>query len=184
MKDVSNINFRDRKLIFIDLETTGLDPTDHEIVEAACIVVDGKNFSELGRYKAKVRPLYPEKMNSEVRKLIGYSEDSWSNAEDLKVVLNKVNSLSQGAMLVGWNITFDWAFLEIAFIRHGIKSSFDYHRIDVMSIAYAKLFQDSNLDGLGLRKVAPFLGIAISDAHGAEKDVQATFEIFKILMRK
>lgn len=34
-------------LAFLDLETTGLDPARHEIIEAAVVRVDGRTLEEL-----------------------------------------------------------------------------------------------------------------------------------------
>ena len=48
-------DFRDRPLLFIDLEMSGLDPTKHEIVEVGALLVDG----ETRRRKVNVMHLEP-----------------------------------------------------------------------------------------------------------------------------
>ena len=36
------------------------------------------------------------------------------------------------------NATFDWGFMNEAFRKTGIKDEMDYHRLDILSIAWAK----------------------------------------------
>ena len=41
--------------------------------------------------------------------------------------------------MVGQNVSFDFAFLEYAFTKTKIKNSMHYHKLDTISIAWAKL---------------------------------------------
>lgn len=48
------INLQRRPLVFIDLETTGLDFIWHEIIEVACLAVDPKTLKIKKRFNRKV----------------------------------------------------------------------------------------------------------------------------------
>ena len=176
------INFRDRKLVFIDLETTGLNPDVHEITEVGCLVVNGKTFEIELEYEEKVKPLNLRNATPAALRSYGFSEEKWKKAKSLKEVLIKLARISPGGLITGWNVSFDWWFLEKGFIKHGIEADFDYHRVDVMSIAYAKLYSTRKVTRLGLRKIAPYFRIELSKTHGAMVDIRATYEIFKRLM--
>lgn len=178
-----SIDFRKRKLVFVDIETTGLDPEIHEIIEISCLIVDGETFEEVGGFTEKIVPERIGLADPNAISISGYTQEGWQNARSLQEVIQKFAGTVPGGIITGWNVAFDWSFLEHALKRLNINSDFDYHRLDVMSIAYGKLFPDLEVTELGLRKIAPKLGIEIDEKHGAEKDIRATYEVFKKLMR-
>ena len=176
------INFRDRKLVFVDLETTGLNPDIHEITEIGCLVVNARTLKEELAYEEKVKPVNIEKASREALEIYDYSEKRWKDAKPLKKVLEKIANIAPGGLITGWNVSFDWWFLDKAFRKFEIEPDFDHHRIDVMSIAYAKLYSQKKVTRLGLRKIAPYFGIRLTETHGAMVDIRTTYEIFKKLM--
>jgi len=175
-------NFRRRHLVFIDLETTGLDREKHEIVELGCLRVNGENFEIIEEYSAKVKPTHMETADSKALEINGYSKEKWKEAEDLKDVLEKVAVMAEGGMIAGWNVSFDWAFIEDGFRRFNIKSKFNYHKVDVQSIAYAVLYNDPEVKNLRMREVALHFGIKLGDVHSATEDIKITYDLFKKLM--
>lgn len=177
-------DFRSKNLVFIDVETTGLSPLRHEIIEVACLVADGRSFELVKSFDAKVKPEHIETAEQAALKINGYNKSAWEDALTQNDALMKVANIAPSGVLVGWNVAFDWSFLDEAFEKRGIIHKFDHHKIDAMSVAYAKLFKKGNFSSLGLRRVAPLLGIKLDEVHTAKEDVQATYEIFKKLMGK
>ena len=177
----TKIDFRKRNLVFIDLECTGLDPSIHEILEIGCLVVDS-NLNVFKTYEAKVLPEHIETADPAALEINGYTKEKWKDAILLKQSLEEVNLLAKDAMFAGWNISFDWMYLEKEFQRAKVVPLFDYHLIDAMSIAYSKFLHLSEPDGLNLRKLAEYYKIEMGELHGALEDATATFEIFKKLM--
>ncbi len=177
------MDFRSKKLVFVDLETTGLIADKHEIIELGSIVANGSTLEEIVRFYKKIQPSHIETATREALKLIGFSQKTWAGADGAEKVLREFNDLAEGGIVVGWNVAFDWQFLEHGFLRYGIRSKFDYHRLDVMSMAYAKLFKEDRVTSLRLRSVAEFYGIEPSGKeHNAMEDIRITFEIFKRLI--
>lgn len=184
MRYKKEIDFRDRKLVFVDLETTGLNIDRHEIIEVAALVVNGRNFEIEKEYEVKVKPKNLKTASSSALKITGYRDEDWKNAKDLKEVLVEFSKLAPHGMLVGWNVAFDWVFLERGFIKHKIEHKYDHHKIDVIPILYAKHYKNKKLTSLGLRRTAPFFGVELPERHGAMVDIRATYEIFKKLMQE
>lgn len=178
----TNINFRRRHLVFIDLETTGLDVTRHEITEIGCMIVNGENFEVVEEYSAKVRPEHIETASEEALKLTGYTAEKWRDSVDLKIAIEKVYQMTKGGMISGWNVAFDWAFIEAAFRKLKIESNFNYHKVDVQAIAYAVLYKNKEINNLKLRSIAAYYGFDLGDVHGAMEDIRITYEVFKKLM--
>ena len=183
MSTQQKINFRSRNLIFVDIETTGLDFTKHEIIEIAYLVVSAKTFEVVSEHSFKIKPLHIELADPKALEINGYSDKEWGGAQSLRSVLIEFNNTASEGMLTGWNISFDWAFLEKAFMDLGVTPKFDYHRIDVMSIAFAMLYSKKEIEHLNLRKMAPIFGINLPETHGAMGDIEATYKLFTRLMK-
>lgn len=178
------VGFRSKKLVFVDLETSGIIADKHEILELGSIIVNGATLDEIAEFYRKIRPLHIENGQREALQLVGFSKKEWQGAEDAEKVLKEFNDLAEGGIATGWNVAFDWQFLEHGFRRFGIKSRFDYHRLDVLSMAYVKLFKNSKVTSLKLRSIADFYHLNLSqEKHNALEDIRATFEIFKKLIR-
>lgn len=178
----TSTNFRKRHLVFIDLETTGLDVTKHEIVEIGCMIVNGDNFQIVEEYSAKVRPEHIETASKEALEINGYTKEKWHDSVKLRTVIEKVFAMTKGGMISGWNVAFDWAFIEAAFRKLKIESNFNYHKVDVQAIAYAKLYHNKKITSLKLRSIASHFGYELGNVHGAPEDIRITYEVFKKLM--
>jgi DNA polymerase III alpha subunit (gram-positive type) len=175
-------DIKEKNLAFIDIETTGLNPLKHEIIEIACILVEGKSLKVLREISMKVSPHDMEGADQKALRLTGYSKKKWKDAVSLRQALNGLNNVAKNAMLVGWNISFDWSFLVRDFESLGIKYKFDYHRIDAMSMAYAKQDKLRYVGHLRLSKIASLLGFRNWKKHSAMGDTRITYEVFKKLM--
>lgn len=176
-------DFRERNLVFVDIETTGLNPELHEITEIGALVVEPRGFEVIKEYSAKVKPEKIESADSEALELTGYSEKAWKEAKPLGEALDEFNKLSPGGILIGYNFTFDWSFLERAFLKFKITPNFDYHRIDVMSIAYFKILDDPEAKELRLSRMCERFGIRRGREHSALEDARATYKLFLKLMK-
>jgi len=172
-------DFRDKNLVFVDVETTGLSPDIHEVIEIACLVASGRDFKELNCYEAKIKPQHLERAQAEALRINGYSPEKWKEVVSGEEAFLKVANIAPNGVLAGWNVSFDWEFLEHNFDRLKIIPKFDYHKIDLPSMVYPELFKMGNITSLSLRAVAPLFEIKLGSIHSAMEDVRATYEIFK-----
>lgn len=176
-------DFRDRKLIFIDLEMTGSDPQKHEIVEVAWLVVEGRTFKILSSYEAKVKPEHIETADPEGLKVAEYSEKEWKKAKSLESVMKKLAGAASNAMLVGSAVYHDWEFLERAFTRFKIMPKFNYRLLPLEAMAYAKMYNENNLKGLGMRStLGRYFRLDYPKEHGALVDAKLSYEVFMKLL--
>jgi len=177
------------KLAFIDLETTGLDPEIHEIIEVGCIIVRqipregmGPTVEVAEEFVFKVRPEHIEDADPEALAINGYSEEGWKDARPLKEVLEILAKKTKGTIMVGQNVTFDWVFLEKAFVQMDIKPRMHFHRIDLIPMAFVKLYNDPNAQKFSLEALAQYFGVTNKKAHTALSDTRTTFEIYKKIL--
>lgn len=149
---------RTDKIAFVDLETTGLNPHTAEIIEIGVLVYNLK-AKTIKEHQVKVRPLYIERADPKALEVNGYTEKAWKDAVTLEEALNQIAEVCEGATFLAWNATFDWSFLEKAYHDTGLNIPFHYHRICVMSIAWAKVPKEK-VQGYSLKTICAYLGIA------------------------
>ncbi|HPR91389.1 MAG TPA: 3'-5' exonuclease [Candidatus Paceibacterota bacterium] len=183
--ETEKLNYlKENPLTFLDIETTGLR-YDHEITEIGGLVVSQPDYREINEFDFKIKPRHLEKADPVALQITGYNDANWENAIDLKTALAQLESLARNTILIGQNFTFDWARLEKAFFENGwtdIPPAFCYHRLDVMSMAFAKLYKEPKLKHYSLRDLADYFGVTNKCQHSALEDARTTYEVFKKIM--
>lgn len=167
-----------RPLVFIDIETTGLDPTVHEMVEFAAKRISCRGV-ELDETEFRVKPLHPETAQPEALKLNGYDPEKWQNALDPESALRRIVDFCCGdqAIIVGQNPGFDLGFINAMIKQYGAKDKIPYHKVDTVSLAYTILVP-LGLERLSLKNICEFLGISNAGEHGAMRDVERCVEVY------
>ncbi|GIX46552.1 MAG: hypothetical protein KatS3mg131_0763 [Candidatus Tectimicrobiota bacterium] len=173
------------QLVFVDLETTGLDVERHGIIEIACIFeTDGQRDPE--DFVSLVNPGTVE-FSSEAAAIHGISPAAIAAAPPLEEVLRRFDRrCADGAVLSGWNTKVDEAFLYRAYRRCGLPWRFDYHVFDVWSL-YKHLQLRGKLPAdlhIGLSTIAKYFNIVRDgeSAHRARTDVEWTWRLYRLAL--
>jgi DNA polymerase III epsilon subunit-like protein len=174
-------SYKDRYLAWVDLETTGLDPQQHEIIEVGIVVYDHLNDQVLKEFDAKVKPTRLETASEEALAINGYAANPKAYKKGLRSTLIKLNNLMDGCILAGHNVPFDIAFLNKNLGDLGIKPKFDRRWIDTMSLAWAACYNNP-LNGLSLKDLCDRFSISNVGAHSALTDCHRTLSAYKCLM--
>lgn len=175
------MKIEERFLAITDIETTGIIKGHHEIIEIGLVVVDQKTLQIQHLLEYKVKPRYPERITQKAQEINGYNADDWKDACSLESVLGLYAELTENAMFVAWNNTFDWGFMERAFEESKVANKMDYHRIDLFTMAWAEL-RYAGLEKCTQDEVATRLGLHEEPKpHRALAGAMISFEIFKRL---
>ncbi len=166
---------------FLDLEMSGLEPLQHEILEIAIVRVEQPSLTVLEEWSTKVRPEHIETADPVSLQMIGWSEEGWKDALPLAEAMRLFTEKTAHHIVAGWNVAYDWAFLEVAMAKTGTRTQIHKRILDVMSYAYSKLDDAFSLSDFGLAKMAKHLQIDLTDHHQALADTKATFEVYKKL---
>lgn len=173
--------FKDRPVLFIDLEMTGLDVARHEIIEIAALLTRPPKFEVTNSYYTKVSPTHPETADPQALEITGYTPKLWQDAIPLRQALLELSHFAPDCILAGWSVQNEWNFLIYALEAEGLPYFFDDKLIEVWSLVYAKYYSLTELERLNLANVCKLLGIAV-DRHKPDSDIRATHEIFKYLV--
>lgn len=156
--------------VYLDTETTGLDPGLHEVWEIAYAVDDGPVLEcAVGHVGASADP--------KALAMNGYHQRATPVASMRSMEFEAtLRGLLSGASLVGANPAFDAAFLRA---RWGV-APWKYRMLDVEAYAMPALGLD---EPKGLAFVAERLGVAAPD-HSAAGDVSVLRECHRRLRER
>lgn len=157
----------------IDLETTGLSPERHRILEIAIIQTDarGKRLSE---WTTRVNPEVPVGATH----IHGITEADVAQAPTFAQIAGIVASIIAGRALVAHNARFDLAFLKNEFARAGWDWPNAPHMCTMQS-ARKVLPQQPRYT---LQACCSTVGVRVSGAHSALGDARATAELLRKLL--
>lgn len=135
-------DFLSKSLVITDVETTGLDSCKHEIIEVGAVKVHPLTLEEIARIDIKVRPNHIENAEPEALAVNGYRPEDWTEAFSSEYAARFMASFLWDEILLAWNITFEFGFLDHMFERESVpQNPFRTHphaipRIDIPSIAW------------------------------------------------
>ena len=194
-------------LVFLDTETTGLDPARHEVWEIGCIVSGHRDPSCNGEWLWQLRPdlatadpnglrigryyereqLWRKGGGSAIVLASPWWKDDLrkvpypSEAATRSEVAERLARLLDGAHMVGAVPSFDAAFLEPFLRRSGQAACWHYHLVDVEALAAGKLGLAPPWDSSELTQA---LGIEVAeqDKHTALGDARWAKAIYDAVM--
>lgn len=161
----------------LDLETTGLDPEDHRIIEIAICVYDLRTGNKVGSFEKRVHP--QRTIQPKAQEVHGISIEDLKGCPIWSEIAPKVNSiLSKCHVVVGHNgIGFDFPFLAIEQMKAGLELPDNLKAVDTMTEA-----RWATSDGKvpSLKELAFSLGFEYdeSKAHAALYDVELMMDCF------
>ncbi len=186
------------KILWLDLETTGLSSYSCKITEIAALYIDTDKPEEIEEFHRYIKYAeYPDDyqkvaqitgLTPEVLEEKGFIESTVFN-EFFDFINKKIDKFNKSdkCIVAGYNVKFDVDFFRSFFYNNGntyFGSYFFSASIDVMTIVAMSLIDgqiESNLPNFKLKTVANSVGIEF-EAHSAIDDIKATKELFEKLL--
>lgn len=163
------------KLIFVDVETSGLDEAVHEIIEI-CIIRDNHT------YYRKVKPLHINTASPEALRINRFSFKEWDNASEPSSVALEIAHYFSGATIVAHNPHFDMRFIEELFHQYQVEISYDRRFIDTTVLAHEHLIP-AGIKSLSMDSIRDFFSWEKEGAHSAKKDCEDVKRLYYKLLR-
>ena len=158
-------------IVFFDLETTGINIVTDRIVEIAILKVNPNGSEEMKSYR--VNPGIP--IPAESSAIHGIYDEDVKDAPPFKNLAKELAKFMEGCDIGGFNSNrFDVPLLAEEFLRADVDIDMSKrHFIDVQTIFH-------KMEKRTLEAAYKFYcDKDLSDAHSAEADTRATYEVFK-----
>jgi DNA polymerase-3 subunit epsilon len=165
-----------KPLAFFDIEATGLSIVNDRIVELCIVKINPNGTKESHTWL--INPDYP--VSPEAESIHGYSNEALQDKPTFKQVAKEISRFLHNCDLAGYNaIKYDVPILVEEFLRAGIDFEIKKRRlIDVQNI-FMKMEQRTLSAAYKF-----YLQKELVDAHSAEADTEATYEILKAQLDK
>jgi DNA polymerase III subunit epsilon len=176
-------------LTYVDLETTGLDANQHEILEIAILkptecMPQGMYCDQPVRgwssFVSKVCPVRIETAHPKALEVNRYSAEEWKNAPFLSQLLPLFRPLLEDALIVGHNVWLDCEFLSAVFRQCGMEPPCWKYRVDTATLIWEHLGSLGH-PSLSLESACEIVGIDNTGSHRALADVLRTKALVEAL---
>lgn len=158
-------------LIAFDIESTGLDVNNDEIIEIGAVKL--KEGEVIDKYSSLVKPSIP--IPADITHLTGIHPDDVQNAPPLSRILPTLQAFIGDAPVIAHNAAFDVSFLR----RYGLLEknlALDTYELSSIIIPIAPRYN--------LNSLTTHLGIELEQAHRALDDALATAYLYWELWKK
>ena len=118
-----------RSYIAFDIETTGLNPMENEIIEIGALKVREGRVAE--RFMEFIHPISP--ISPMITGLTGITNKMVADARSRSQVVSDFLDFCGEDILVGHNVIFDYSFVKCSAVQDGL--SFEKMGIDTLKIA-------------------------------------------------
>lgn len=161
-----------KSYIAFDIETTGLNPAENEIIEIGALKVREGKVAE--RFMELVRPLSP--VPPAITSLTGITNEMTALARGRREVISDFLEFCGEDILIGHNVSFDYSFVKTSAAAEGF--SFEKYGIDTLKIAQKVL---KELESRSLESLCRHYHIENRSAHRAYHDALATAKLYQTL---
>lgn len=132
-------------LAIVDVETTGLDPDHHEMIDLGAIYTDLEG-NEIGRFFIRIQPDHPERVSDVAKSINGFSVERWQSLDAVPpetaasrfLAFHKELSSSRQFLFTAYNASFDRRFLNALLLRRETEflDLYPYYTLDLPSMAF------------------------------------------------
>jgi DNA polymerase-3 subunit alpha (Gram-positive type) len=156
-------------VVAVDLETTGLSPRVHDIVEIGAVRIEGGEVVD--RFHTMVRPAR-RGMSAEALRITGLRPGDLEAAPSIEDAMAQFRQFARDAVLVAHNAAFD-----LGFLRPWLEG--EPPVVDTLWLARALLPEQKSY---GLDPLAQFLKVPLEQHHRALHDAEAAGRVFVALL--
>lgn len=179
-------------LAFVDVETTGLQPGFHEMIDIGIVMTDLDGI-ELDEFHIRIQPEHPERTEDGARAVNAFDEDRWRElgAASPTDAVRKISEFhrrtanTRSVLMVAFNSHFDAAFLDHLFRAADAdwRDLYHYFILDLPSMAWSL-----DLRGLTGQSVAAALGVEdephVAELHTGITGAKLNARIYRALLSR
>ncbi len=160
--------------VVLDIETTGLNPEEHEIIEIYAFLVEKERITR--KLHRLVNPGYfiPRR----ITEITGITNAMLIGQPSIREIIYELDDFIKDYIIVGHNVSFDLSFLNRAY------NLYLHKKMTSPSICTLELAKKliPNLKSYKLSALADYFNIKYDRLHRAKDDAIITYNIFNKLM--
>ncbi len=160
-----------RPLVFLDVESTGVNPDHDRIVQIAAV----RYFGGGAQKDEKSHLIHPgQPIPPEATQVHGITDEMVKDAPSFRQLAGGLLKFIEGADLAAYNARFDFSMLQAEFRRVGIEWSANQHRV-LDPFRMLQQLEPRDLGAVYQRQT----GKDLVGAHDALADARATVEVLE-----
>ncbi|MFP3159764.1 MAG: 3'-5' exonuclease [Hydrogenobaculum sp.] len=167
-------SFENDAYVVLDIETTGLNPDEHEIIEIFAFLVEKERITK--QFHRLINPGFfiPRR----ITEITGITNAMLVGQPKVEEVIYDFDNFVKDYIIVGHNVKFDLSFLNKAY------SIYLHKKLQPPNICTLELSKKliPNLKSYKLSAVADYFNIKYERLHRAKDDALLTYNIFNKLM--
>lgn len=170
--------FKNSNIVVFDVESTGVNVTEDEIIQIAAIKLDS-NGNEIDKFERFIKPsktvgssYFVHNFSDEYLKEVG---------EEKEIVFKDFLDYIDSTVIVGHNVNYDISIFSSELKRAGMKKMNLKGVYDTLEI-YRRFY--SQLPNHKLEYLSKFVGTKTKPSHNALDDIRATGEILTIALNE
>ena len=162
----------EKRLVFVDVETSGGGPLQDRVIEIGMVMVD--NLKVVGTYESLVNPNCP--VQPEILSMTGIRPQELETAPEFGLIAAQIKQKLDGAVFVAHNARFDFGFIKSEFAR--LDERVWWPQLCTVRLS-RQLFPSQRCHGLDA--LIERFGIDCRRRHRALGDALATWEFYRRL---
>jgi DNA polymerase-3 subunit epsilon len=163
-------------LIFLDLETTGINVATDRIIEITMLKVFPNGKEEIKTYR--INPTIP--IDPKAIAVHGIKDEDLKDCPTFNAIAQTLANEFEGCDFAGFNSNkFDFPMLAEEFLRAGVEIDLKKRKFVDVQVIFHKMEQRTLSAAYKL-----YCNKDLTDAHSSEADTKATYEILKAQLDK
>lgn len=178
-------------LAHIDVETTGLLPYYHEMIDLGLILTD-LDGRFVDSFFVRIQPLHPDRLSPIAKEINAFDADTWQSqgalsptkAVDSLIAFHQQAAGDKQVMMVAYNSHFDASFIDALFREagHTWRELYYYFILDIPSMAWGLGFRNLRRPGvMDLYDIQP--ETSVPEDHTGISGARKNVEVYQALLR-
>lgn len=169
-------------ILFVDVETTGLNPGSDSILQIGAIRTDPSGQTIKATLNMKVKPTTP--VDPRAAAVNGYTPQAWEDAIEAATAASQLAAFAAGTEFAAHCVWFDSAFCEALLKNNGHRIPWGRRLVDTQTLAHLMRAENPGMSGTSLQACIGVLGGERGQVHDAMEDAEWARRVYAWAMSK
>jgi len=173
-----------RDILFIDMQTTGINVEKDFPLQISAVLLDKDNLLEKGAFSSYIKNPFSQTTNDRVVQALGIPREVLIKSPNLKTVLTAFKEkFSYNVTIASHNIV-NVNFLRESFRRSNIEYEYDYHVLELWTLAYMYLSKQNLKKIPTAETIGSYFKLSRKNERDSLESCRYYSEIFRQLVKR